>query len=207
MKIGDLIFSSFSGDHDHVGIYAGLINGVPTEIHEGSESSNSLGTVKLSPLASMNVKYYGRIIEDDTGNGGIARDNEAYVGVDSKLGELSAKYESNGNPGSISGGGGDIGGSSYGAYQFASAFGVPYDFTLWLKGENDDYYNRLLNAYNSDGNKFKLNFNTEWLAIANENSSLFLQLQHDYTKYAYYDVVVNQIRSDTGVDFNKKVKH
>ena len=33
------------------------------------------------------------------------------------LGDLSASYESNGNPGCVSTGAGDLGGISYGAYQ------------------------------------------------------------------------------------------
>ena len=43
---------------------------------------------------------------------------------DSQLGSLSAKYESSGNPGTVSGGG-DYGGVSFGAYQFSSRFDVP----------------------------------------------------------------------------------
>ncbi|QGQ98806.1 peptidoglycan endopeptidase [Paenibacillus psychroresistens] len=125
-------------------------------------------------------------------------------GDDSKLGSLSAKYESNGKPGSISSGSGDIGGASYGAYQFASASGVPHTFTLWLKGINDEFYDSLSNAYKKDGNKYGESFNAEWKAIANEDSSLFMQLQHDYTKQAYYDVVAKKVLKDTGVDFNKK---
>ena len=39
------------------------------------------------------------------------------------LGDLSASYESNGNPGCVSSGAGDLGGISYGAYQLASAAG------------------------------------------------------------------------------------
>ena len=39
------------------------------------------------------------------------------------LGDLSAQYESNGDPGCISDGYGDAGGKSYGTYQFSSNAG------------------------------------------------------------------------------------
>lgn len=39
------------------------------------------------------------------------------------LGDLSASYESNGNPGCVSTGYGDLGGISYGTYQLASNAG------------------------------------------------------------------------------------
>ena len=47
------------------------------------------------------------------------------------LGDLSAKYESNGNPGLISSGKGDPGGKSYGCYQLSSKAGSLQDFIRW----------------------------------------------------------------------------
>jgi len=48
------------------------------------------------------------------------------------LGSLSARYESNGDPGAIGRTEGDAGGASYGAYQFATNAGVPEAFVAWL---------------------------------------------------------------------------
>ena len=44
------------------------------------------------------------------------------------LGDLSALYESNGDPGCVSTGYGDLGGISYGAYQLASNTGSVEEF-------------------------------------------------------------------------------
>lgn len=112
------------------------------------------------------------------------------------LGSLSAKYESNGNPGTISENK-DTGGVSYGAYQFSSYYGVPYDFAVWCINSGKGYSSgqRLLNAYAADGNAYGYNFNNTWSALAAENSGAFLLLQHDYTKAKYYDVVVAKLES------------
>jgi hypothetical protein len=112
--------------------------------------------------------------------------------ANSELGILSKKYESNGEPGTISGGGGDIGGASYGAYQFASKYDVPYSFVKWLKSKNERLFKKLNEAYVKDGNKYGSNFNNAWKLIAKENRALFLKYQYDYVKINYYDVAVNQ---------------
>lgn len=46
------------------------------------------------------------------------------------LGSLSAKYESNGNPGAISNGSGDAGGPSYGALSVPELSGRPENLCL-----------------------------------------------------------------------------
>lgn len=48
------------------------------------------------------------------------------------LGDLSARYESDGNCGCISNNPGDAGGKSYGMYQFASRPGILQDYCMWL---------------------------------------------------------------------------
>ena len=47
---------------------------------------------------------------------------------DDLLGSISQQYESNGDPGRVSSGDGDLGGASYGAYQFAGNMDVPLTF-------------------------------------------------------------------------------
>ena len=49
------------------------------------------------------------------------------------LGDLSAQYESNGNPGCISDGYGDPGGKSYGTYQFSSNAGSLNQFVNYIQ--------------------------------------------------------------------------
>jgi hypothetical protein len=106
-----------------------------------------------------------------------------------ELGSLSAKYESNGDPGSIGNNYGDFGGKSYGAYQFASNVGSVNSFLKWLMSADNDLYKRLIAAKNKDGG-YGSNFDSTWKAIAKEDKEHFFDLQHAYIKYAYYDPVV-----------------
>lgn len=107
---------------------------------------------------------------------------------ENKLGELSAKYESNGKPGTISTGVGDIGGKSYGAWQLASNMGSVDKFLNFLKTNNAFYYNELSGAKKMDGNTFGTNFDNAWRSIANSDETGFLELQRIYIKANYYDV-------------------
>lgn len=140
--------------------------------------------------------YY--IMPDSITLDSLALDSVALNSSDSsQLGSLSAKYESNGNPGTISEGR-DTGGVSYGAYQFSSNYDVPLSFAEWCvsSGANATIGNRLKNAYKNDGNRYGDNFNAAWKAIAQESSSTFLRLQHDYTKATFYDVMVAKLEAN-----------
>ncbi len=112
------------------------------------------------------------------------------------LGSLSAKYESNGRPGTISAGN-DTGGVSYGAYQFSSNYGVPLTFVNWCisSGEGKETGERLKAAYELDENTYGENFNAEWKLIAQESPEAFLLLQHNFTKARYYDVLVQKLEN------------
>lgn len=101
------------------------------------------------------------------------------------LGDLSALYESNGNPGCVSTGAGDLGGISYGAYQLASSVGSVDAFIQWGINQGGFYadYANALNQHdvNSDA------FIQEWKSLAETDYNGFLQMQHDYIKSEYYD--------------------
>lgn len=120
-----------------------------------------------------------------------------------KLGELSAKYESNGKPGTISTGVGDIGGKSYGAWQLASNMGSVDKFINFLKTKNALYYKELSNAKVADGNKFGTNFDIAWRYIAESNEAGFLELQRIYIKANYYDVSAEMLMKRYNFDINK----
>lgn len=118
------------------------------------------------------------------------------------LGDLSAKYESNGDAGSISSGIRDPGGKSYGKYQLASRVGSVQSFLKWaihLSG-NPTYqsYGNILNCYEiaSDG------FDAAWSEIADEDNDGFTAMQHDYICYAYYFPAVDALR-EVGFDADK----
>ncbi len=120
------------------------------------------------------------------------------------LGSLSAKYESNGDPASISDGK-DTGKVSYGAYQFSSYYGVPMEFARWCisSGEGAKTGQRLIDAFGFDNNTYGENFNAAWKAIAAEDAQSFLVLQHNYTKACYYDKMVSKLETQvSGFDID-----
>lgn len=124
---------------------------------------------------------------------------------DELLGSVSAKYESNGNPGLISTGSGDLGGASYGAYQFSSTYSIPLNFAKWCvtSGNDAQIGNRLQTAYSADGNTFGDTFNKEWKAIASEDADQFLRLQRLYVKYMYYDPAVTALQTYFNLDISQ----
>lgn len=97
------------------------------------------------------------------------------------LGDLSKKYESNGNPAAISTGIGDLGGKSYGMYQMSRNKGVLADFVIWAEHKGYDFIYRLYGAYGQE------DFDAEWKQCAVEYEDKFSDAQHQYIKEKYYD--------------------
>lgn len=123
---------------------------------------------------------------------------------DQLLGSVSKTYESNGNPGLISSGNGDLGGASYGAYQFASKMDIPLTFAKWCVSSQFgvETGNRLVAAYEKDGQTFGTGFNAEWTAIATEDADGFLRLQRLYTREKYYVPAVGKLMEHFDLDVN-----
>ncbi|HWR09891.1 hypothetical protein [Sporomusa sp.] len=107
-----------------------------------------------------------------------------------RIGELSAKYESNGNPGTVSTGWGDAGGISYGCYQLATNTGSVDSFVCWLKEQGHPYGDML--STHPAGSPM---FSATWKYCAENDAGGFVQLQHDYIQYAYYDPAVAALRA------------
>lgn len=82
------------------------------------------------------------------------------------LGDLSASNESNGNPGCVSSGAGDLGGISYGAYQLASNAGSVDAFIQW----GIDYGDYYRDYANSDA------FIDQWKSLAEADPQGFLKM-------------------------------
>ena len=114
------------------------------------------------------------------------------------LGDLSKKYESNGEPGTISSGYGDAGGKSYGMYQFSSTMGVVDNYVKWLR-DNGYWFVEELAKY-TVGSSY---FDDAWKYLANSgNRHDFEKSQHDFTKALYYDKACNLL-ADSGYHVNK----
>lgn len=122
---------------------------------------------------------------------------------DALLGTVTAKYESNGNPGAISSGN-DAGGVSFGAYQFASRAGVPLTFANWCinTGKAMETGNRLIKAYNTDSG-YGETFKAEWKSLASEDHDGFLAVQHAFVRATYYDAIVSRVEKNiSGFDID-----
>ena len=117
------------------------------------------------------------------------------------LGDLSKKYESSGDAGTISSGYGDAGGKSYGIYQFSSTMGVVDNYVKWLQ-ENGYWFGDELAKY-TVGSSY---FDDAWRFLANsDNRGDFDRSQHDFTKAMYYDRAC-ALLADSGYHVNKHSK-
>jgi hypothetical protein len=119
------------------------------------------------------------------------------------LGDLSKQYESNGDPSSVSSGRGDLGGRSYGMYQFASNAGVPQAFVSWLKCQPAPFDNYGV-VLEESGPVNSYGFVQKWRELGNVDPIGFGQLQHDYTKQVYYDEAVEALRCNLDFDVNSR---
>lgn len=112
-----------------------------------------------------------------------------------RLGSLSAKYESNGDPAAVSQSDGDGGGWSYGIYQFSSAAGKVQDFVAWLCSYQPPYdeYGRQLAAAGDPCNS--QSFIEKWQEIGNVDADGFGALQDEYVKPQYYDAGADNLQT------------
>ena len=107
------------------------------------------------------------------------------------LGDLSQYYETgnHADPGYYSTVDGDLGGTSYGIYMFASNAGTPLSFIQWLQAfDAGSLYrymgDKLYNAYAYDVNGkyapgYGSNFNATWRSVADDYPDEFMQSQKD----------------------------
>lgn len=115
---------------------------------------------------------------------------------------LVRKYEAAGDPGCVSTGSGDLGGVSYGIYQFAANTGSAQEFAEWAtENENKVYaeYGERLAMYNAGSSEFS----HEWQSIGEEDPEGFAELQGQFAKMRFYDPAVNLLR-EAGYDPDNK---
>ena len=111
------------------------------------------------------------------------------------LASLARKYESNGNPATVSTGSGDLGGISYGLYQLASNTGTVKEFLYFVQ----DYPKDALANYGRVLAQFKIGspeFNKLWKDIGNIDPKGFTELQDAYIKSKFYDVAVKKLKNN-----------
>lgn len=114
---------------------------------------------------------------------------------------LARKYESNGDPACVANNAGDLGGISYGLYQFSSKVGVVDAFVKWLCNYPDKAlanYGKVLAQYKVNSN----NFIRKWKELGTIDAGNFGKLQDEYIKAQYYDVAAKKL-SDKYFNLNK----
>lgn len=118
------------------------------------------------------------------------------------LGELSAYYESNGDPGCIGQVAGDPGGRSYGKYMFASNAGTPKMFFEWCQASDNSLYrsfgNRLSEAYYTGTPGYGPLFDAAWeeLGYGETTRDAFGRCQRDFVRAQFYDRLLQEIADD-----------
>ena len=118
------------------------------------------------------------------------------------LGDLSARYESNGNPGSVSDGVDDPGGKSYGIYQLSSKMGSVSSFLNWAVNiSGNPTYQQYGDALNEFGVATD-EFDEKWREIAENDGKTFEEMQHDYIMHAYFFPAADALR-EAGYDPDK----
>lgn len=120
------------------------------------------------------------------------------------IGDLSAKYESNGNPSAISNSSGDPGGKSYGIWQLASRKGSVGRFLKWLKKRNSDFYTNLADARKADGGAFGNEFDECWHELGRTQTEEFSSVQEQFIKEGYYDTAVDVLKDRFGFDIEER---
>ena len=112
-----------------------------------------------------------------------------------KIACLARKYESDNDPACVYFNKGDLGGVSYGTYQFASNVGVVDNFVDWLCKYKDDKlanYGRVLKAHSTDS----ADFVKQWQELGTVDPGNFSRLQDEYVKEMYYDKVADKLAKE-----------
>jgi len=146
------------------------MNDVPMTI---DDLDMSLAIAEVIPSSSEYIKNAADFIDWFYGAGSSTWDMsriayEVDVSSMDSIGDLSAKYESHGDPSAISNNPGDPGGKSYGIWQLASKKGSVDRFINWLKDRNYRFYTVLMNAKELDGGAFGSNFDDCWRNLGKE---------------------------------------
>lgn len=115
----------------------------------------------------------------------------------SNLGVISAKYESNGDPGAYTTVAGDIGGRSYGMYMFASSADSPKAFFQWCQASTKAVYRDigsiLSDAYYNPSPGYGPNFDAAWSKCYKLYGDAFADAQWEHVKESYYDNLVSKV--------------
>ena len=115
---------------------------------------------------------------------------------------LVLKYEAGGDPATVSSGSGDLGGMSYGTYQFSSAAGVVDSFVEWLCNYPEDCYANYGRVLKAAYPVNSANFVATWKNIGTVDAGGFQKLQDEYAGDKYYNAAYWGLKNH-GYDMEK----
>lgn len=126
---------------------------------------------------------------------------------DYDLGSLSSHYETGGR-GSIvvSGGAGDAGGASYGAYQMTSQTKIKNadgTFTVIIGGTVKQFVNWSDMPWKSEFvglTPGSAAFTSKWKELVESKGQEFVDVEHEFIKVTHFDVQMKKVLTDTGID-------
>lgn len=118
------------------------------------------------------------------------------------FGDLSARFESGGEPGSV--GYDRVGGTSYGIYQISSKAGTFDRFLSYLDAKAPDMAARLHAAGDADTGSKTGPMPSAWKTLAHEQGERFARLQHDFIKESHFQPALKKISDLTGVDLSAR---
>ena len=121
------------------------------------------------------------------------------------IGVLSAKYEASGNPGTISDGAGDLGGASYGAFQFNSADDIVTAFLDWVI-DNEEEPLRNYAVVLKDLGVYTASFDAKWRELASVDPEGFSKLQSDYAAQMYFVPAAEALMEEYGLVATERSK-
>lgn len=125
--------------------------------------------------------------------------------MENNIAWLCAKYEANGNPGTISGGNGDLGGASYGAFQFNSRDNIVADFIDWVIDNVEEPLRNYAVVLRDCGICTDA-FDDKWREIASIDPDGFFEIQSKYAIALYFEPANNLLVANGITDVTKRTK-
>lgn len=116
------------------------------------------------------------------------------------LGQLSARFESSGNPGTI--GYDKVGGTSYGIYQISSRAGTFDQFLSFCDKVAPDLAQRFRAAGPADTGSKHGPMPSVWRTVAQEQPERFSKLQHNFIEKSHFAPALRKISEMTGIDLS-----
>lgn len=119
-----------------------------------------------------------------------------------RLGHLSSKYETGGRGSvTVSSGKGDLGGVSYGSYQFTSRGGKNSNVANFIKTLPPEWQKEFKGKeVNSP------EFKQTWKNLASQNKDKFYEYEHKYINKNLYEPQLKKIKKSRGIDISSRSK-